>query len=103
VYHPVLKRYVGALSINTLFNTIQWYSVDKVGDSLTYDDLMRDKCNAVLIEAYLHSVGCFELFVSFFRKNGINGLFTEEKVTSILNSDDGYESVMDMLKKNFYN
>lgn len=103
VFHPVLNKYVGALSINTLINTVQWYNTDKVGESLTYMDLMRDKCNAVLIEAYLHSESCYNVFKDYFIKNEFDGLFSVEKVLKILNSDEGYEYVMDMLKKNYYN
>jgi len=103
IFHPVLKRYVGALSISTMFNTLQWYNIDKVGESLTYDDLMRDKCNAVLIEAFLHGRNCFLNFRDYMSKCGITELFTEEKVIKILQDDDGYEVVLNLLKKNYLN
>lgn len=103
LYHPILNRYVGALSISTLFNTIQWYNIDKVGESLTYEDLMRDKCNAVLVEAFLHSRNCFLSFRDYMRRNGVDGLFTEERVLKILSDDDGYEVVLDLFKKNYFN
>jgi len=103
VYHPLLKRYVGALSISTLFNTLQWFNTDKVGESLTYDDLMRDKCNAVLVESYLHGRNCFLMFKKYMQDNDIEGLFEESQIVKILQDEEGYESVMDLLKKNFYN
>jgi hypothetical protein len=103
VYHPILRKYLGALSINTLFNTIQWYNADKVGETLTYDHLMKDKCNAVLIESYLHSESCYHVFKDFFNKNGIEDLFSIERVTEILNNDNGYEYVLDLLKNNYLN
>nr|QJI53770.1 MAG: hypothetical protein 1 [Weivirus-like virus sp.] len=103
LFHPILKRYVGALSISTLFNTLQWYSADKIGESLTYDDLMRDKCNAVLVESYLHSRNCYFMFRDYMIRCGISSLFDEERVVKILQDKDGHEIVLDLLKKNYLN
>jgi len=35
--------------------------------------------------------------------NDIEGLFEESQIVKILQDEEGYESVMDLLKKNFYN
>lgn len=53
-FHPVLKRYVGPLSMNTILNMAQWCDATKD----TYE-AMSGKIRASQIEAYLHSPSFF--------------------------------------------
>jgi hypothetical protein len=88
VFHPVLKRWMGALDINTLLNTLQWYNTRS---NASYDEILKGKCNSVLIEAYIHSPACYEKFYAFMKSSLPNlELFNQDKIIDILNDDNGY-------------
>lgn len=96
--HPVLKRYVGVLSLDTIMNTIQWNKSD-VEDT---HEAMLGKMRSMQVEAYLHSVGLFRRLTAIFEKNyPYDALFTESKVLDILQYDDGYDNVIKMQGKNY--
>lgn len=96
--HPVLGKYVGCLSIDTIMNTLQWYNSD-VED---VHEAMLGKMRSMQVEAYLHSPSFFRALTAIFNKNyPFDALFDEKKVLNILRSDEGYERVIAMQNKNF--
>lgn len=96
--HPILRRYVGVLSMDTIMNTIQW-SKNDVEDA---HEAMVGKMRSMQVEAYLHSPVFFRKLTQIFRKSyPYDNLFSEEKVLDILNKDDGFEQVMVAQNKNY--
>jgi len=96
--HPVLQRYIGCLSMDTILNTLQWI------DTTTSDKhvAMVGKMKSMQIESYLHSPSLFyELTKIFNDRFPFEAFFDEKKVIKILSSVDGYDHVLDMLNKNF--
>jgi hypothetical protein len=86
VYNKQLNRWVGALSLDTILNTIQWY--DSKSD---YEEAMEGKCRSMQIEAYLHGVSFFQGFTTAATRTFPSfSLFDEEDVLRILDDDDGY-------------
>jgi len=95
--HPVLKRYVGCLSLDTILNTIQWINVDT-------DDLqtaMNGKMRAMQVEAYLHSPLLYrrltDLFIKYYP---FEAFFTEPQVLKILDADSGYDLIQGLKNGN---
>lgn len=96
-WHPILRRYVGCLSVETLLGTIQW--MDKKKD---LEDVLPGKMRAVQLEAYLHSKRLYETFTKVFEKyRPRDALFTEDNIRRILDSEDGYQRVLEMMGKDF--
>jgi hypothetical protein len=94
-YHPVLRKVVGVLSIDTIMNTLQWYD-----SSRDLDDAIEGKMRSVQVESFLHSPALFEQLTSIFKSNyPMTPLFNSEKIIEILSRDDGYKSVMTGLGK----
>jgi len=94
-FHPVLKRTVGVLSLDTIFNTLQWFDSNKDGH-----EAMIGKMRSMQVEAYLHSEALFSQLTRVFSQTfPYEALFDREKVINILNYDDGYEFVMGMQGK----
>lgn len=94
--HPVLKRYIGCLSLDTIFNTLQWVRSD-VDDK---HEAMMGKMRSMQVEAYIHSPLLFnELTKIFEAKFPFDAFFEESKVIKILNSPDGYEEMMNLRDK----
>jgi len=87
-FHPVLNRWVGPLSTNTIMNMTQW--VDTTKDT---HEALNGKIRSTQIEAYLHSPSFFRKITGVFESVlGSQYLFfTENQVINILNRDDGYE------------
>jgi hypothetical protein len=95
--HPVLKKYVGCLSLDTIFNTLQW--VDSTKDT---HEAMIGKMRSMQIESYLHSPNLYKALTKIFEdKFPFVPFFTESKIISILRSPEGYEQVINMQHKNF--
>lgn len=90
-FHPVLQRYVGPLSLNTILSIPQW--IDKSTD---YHSAMNGKMRACQIESYLHSPLLFRLITKIFdEKMGYDHkLFTEAEVIGVLNSPDGFTETL---------
>jgi hypothetical protein len=96
--HPVLKRYVGCLSLDTIFNTLQWINTE----TLDTHEAMVGKMRSMQIEAYLHSPNLFRSLTTIFENNfAFDLFFTEKKILSILDHDVGYDFVQKMQGK-FY-
>lgn len=96
--HPVLQRYVGCLSLDTIMNTLQWI------DSSTEDthEAMMGKMRSMQVEAYLHSKALFSSLTSLFESRyPFDAFFNENKVLKILTDTDGYEEIIAMQNKNF--
>lgn len=93
-YHPILQKYVGCLSIDTLLNTVQWCSKKK-----DIDIVMYGKMQAVLLESYNYGIGLFTKLRALFSKYTTYPLFTEERVIEILSSEEGYKQAMTLLDK----
>lgn len=88
-FHPELKRWIGALDLGTLVNTIQWY--DSTKDK---DVVLAGKIRSVQVEAYIHGKGVYKLFMDVFEKYSFgNSLFTEDEIRRILTSEEGYVEV----------
>jgi len=92
-FHPILKRWVGALSINTILNMTQW--VDTTKD--TYE-AMSGKIRSSQIEAFIHSSSFFHRLTSIF--SSVLGhdylFFNEQQVINILSREDAYEQTIRM-------
>lgn len=83
---PKLNRWVGALSLETIMNTIQWFDNTK-----DYDEVITGKCKSMQIEAFLHGDQFYNMYCKLVRSTIPSMiLFTESKVISILNDDAGY-------------
>lgn len=95
-FHPVLEKWVGPLSINTILSIPQWISTDT-----NYEEAMAGKMRASQVEAYLHSPALFRSLTNIYgEKLGYTTeLFDEARVVSILTSPDGYAKVLEMLNK----
>lgn len=95
-FHPILKRYMGPLSLNTIVNMPQW--IDKSKDNVTS---MNGKMRAVQIEAYIHSPALFRKFTLLFNNElgHEHILFTENEVVAILNDPYGYEKLLQLSGK----
>jgi len=93
--HPVLKGYVGVLSLDTILNTLQW--VDETKD---IEETMYGKMRSVQVEAYIHSPALFtQLTQVMSEQYPFAPLFRPEQVIKILTSPDGYVEVMRGLGK----
>lgn len=94
--HPVLQRYVGCLSLDTIFNTLQWIRTDTDDKH----EAMMGKMRSMQVEAYIHSPLLFsELTKIFELKFPFDAFFDESKVIKILNSPEGYEEMMNLQNK----
>jgi hypothetical protein len=94
-YSPKLDRWVGALSLETIMNTIQWFDNTK-----DYDEVLAGKCKSMQIEAFLHGDRFYNIYCKIIRKTApAVMLFSEAKVINILNDDDGYRMVCGMSDK----
>lgn len=96
--HPVLKKYVGCLSVDTIMNTLQWVNTEA---SDTHE-AMLGKIRSMQVEAYLHSPHFFNELTKMCNKfYPFDAFFSEEKVIKILTSEEGYEQVLRMQEKYF--
>jgi len=86
-FHPVLRRYVGCLSLSTILNTFQY-----VNRETDVNDAMQGKINSSLVEAFLHSPSLYRRLASFYREQfgSMYRIFDEERVVQILEDDEGY-------------
>jgi hypothetical protein len=85
-YCPKLERWVGALSLETIVNTIQWFDNTK-----DYDEVLAGKCKSMQIEAFLHGDRFYNTYCKIIKKTApAVMLFSEAKIVNILNDDDGY-------------
>jgi hypothetical protein len=96
-YHPVLKKYVGCLSVETLLGTIQWMDSGK-----DIEEVLPGKIRSVLVEAYLHSPGLYEQFKKLFDKYRPGDSLDVQRVLSILSDDRGYLDVLRDMGKDFH-
>jgi hypothetical protein len=96
-YHPVLKKYVGCLSVETLLGTIQWMDSSK-----ELEEVLPGKIRSVLVEAYLHSPGLYHAFKRVFDIYRPGDSITENKVLSILKDDNGYLDVLRDMGKDYH-
>jgi hypothetical protein len=93
--HPVLKRYVGVLSIDTIINTLQWVNSDK-----DVEEVMAGKMKAVQVEAFLHSESLFKEITSVMEDAyPYVPLFSRDRVVKILDDPEAYTQVMLWLGK----
>jgi len=96
-FHPVLKQYVGCLSLSTILNTLQYYNGTK-----NVEEVMQGKINAVAVESYIHSRNLYLLVRDFIKNNCPEYMFLpEDRVINILSTDDGYLDILDSLGKNY--
>ncbi|APG77358.1 hypothetical protein 1 [Shahe heteroptera virus 4] len=96
--HPILNRYVGCLSLDTIFNTLQWVRTD-VDDT---HEAMLGKMRSMQVESYLHSPYLFNELTNIFNINyPFDAFFSEDKVIKILQSDEGYDYITNLQGKNF--
>jgi hypothetical protein len=94
-YCPKLERWVGALSPETIMNTIQWFDNTK-----DYDEVLSGKCKSMQIEAFLHGDRFYDVYCKLIRKTTPSVmLFSEAKVINILNDDNGYRLTCGMSDK----
>ena len=94
--HPVLKRYIGCLSLDTIFNTLQWIR----SDAEDKHEAMMGKMRSMQVESYIHSPTLFyELTKIFESKYPFEAFFDEKKVLKILDSPEGYEQMMNLQDK----
>ena len=94
--HPVLKRYIGCLSLDTIFNTLQWIRTDTEDKH----EAMMGKMRSMQVESYIHSPALFhELTKIFENKYPFEAFFDEKKVLKILDSPEGYEQMMNLQGK----
>jgi hypothetical protein len=94
-YCPQLKRWVGALALETILNTIQWFD-----NSKDYDEVISGKCKSMQIEAFLHGDQFYKTYCRLIRSTAPSiMLFSDSKVISILNDDEGYKIVCGMSDK----
>lgn len=95
VYMPKYDRYMGALSKNTILNTIQW-----INKSKDYRESMGGKIWAMQIESFLHGHDFYQTY-----KNLVSAvdpsfnLFSDDMVESILFKDADYRMVMSLSNK----
>jgi hypothetical protein len=95
--HPVLKRYVGCLSLDTIFNTLQW-----VDSTKNVHEAMVGKMRSMQVESYLHSPNLYRRLTAIFEKKyPFDAFFSESKVINILNMPEGYDEIINMQGKNF--
>jgi hypothetical protein len=95
VKHITLKKYMGALSLATIHNTLQWR--DSTRD---ITEVMHGKMRSVQVEAYIHSPRLYEEYTKLFYKHDpFAPLFGYEQVEKILSSPDGYNQVATYLDK----
>lgn len=96
--HPVLQKYVGCLSLDTIMNTLQWIDTHKDDTHVA----MVGKMKSMQIEAYLHSPALFsELTKIFNDRYPFEAFFDEKKIVKILLDEEGYNYVLDLLDKKF--
>lgn len=96
--HPVLKRYVGCLSLDTIMNTLQWIN----SDTVDCHEAMIGKMRSMQVESYLHSPTLFRRLTDIFsEKFPFDAFFDEKKVLRILNSPDGYAEMLHLQEKFF--
>lgn len=89
VFNHILRRYVGALSLNTILNTLQWF--DKTSD---LDEALAGKCRSMQIEAWLHGPNVYNALVRLIETTAPEvALFDEHEILEILNAPDGYRQV----------
>jgi hypothetical protein len=93
-YHPVLKRFMGCLSVETLLGTIQWMDKTK-----NIEEVLPGKIRAVQVEAYIHSPALFARFTELFDTYRPYDTISEKKVLDILAKDDSYLHVLRDLGK----
>lgn len=95
LYNNHLNRYVGALSLETIVNTLQW--LDKTKDPKI---VMEGKVLSMQIESFLHGDYIYNLYVKYIHKVLPEArLFSVYKIIDILESDDGYLRVTQMSGK----
>jgi len=98
LYNDKLQRYVGALSLETIINTIQW--LDKTKDT---DVVLEGKILAMQIESYLHGDHIYNLYLTFVKKAVPHiRLFSTYKIHEILDAEDGYFRVTQLAGKDAY-
>lgn len=94
-FHPKLGRYVGALSRETLYNTLRYYDSDK-----DYDVVMQGKAVAVQIEAWLHGDTIYDMFYETIEEVlPFSPLLTEQRIKRIMDTDEGYKIVLNQMGK----
>lgn len=95
VKHVVLGKYMGALSLDTIHNTLQWRD-----GSRDVTEVMQGKMRSVQVEAYVHSPHLYAEYTRLFKKHDpFAPLFTEDQVIAILKSPEGYCAVANYLDK----
>lgn len=93
-FHPVLKKYVGVLDVETMFGTLQYYDMHSDGNMA-----LEGKMRAVQMEAYLHSEALFRAFTEVFTKTcPMIALFTDRNVQAIM-EEGRYEIVANGMRK----
>jgi len=95
--HPILKKYMGCLSLSTIINTLQYYDGSK-----SYNEAMQGKINAVAVESYIHSSSLYYLICDFVRENCPDfNILSESRIINILDSNDGYKQILQDQGKNY--
>lgn len=97
-YHSGLEKMVGILDMNTLIETLRYFSSDK-----EYEVVMNGKMTALQFELFLYGDRCFDLKKAIFDEAHMNGLtfqtFSDEVITQTMESDDAYRMVLSSLDK----
>jgi len=95
VFNTKLNKWMGALSLDTIINTLQWYDRTKI-----FDVVMEGKCRAMQVELWLHGYQIYHSIMSVIVKQFPHiSLFEEEEIIRILSDDDGYKEVCELSGK----
>jgi hypothetical protein len=95
IYHKEYDRYMGALSPETIFNTLQWY--DKTKD---YNIVMEGKVKAMQVESYIHGLQFYNMYKRYIEDNALGSLlFPDVTVIDILFNTADYKLVCSLADK----
>lgn len=95
VYHERYNKYMGALSPDTIFNTLQWY--DKTKD---YEVVMEGKVKAMQVESYVHGVHFYNMYKRYISDAGLRDyLLPDDRVVEILFVTSDYKLVCSLADK----
>nr|QKK82972.1 hypothetical protein 1 [Ginkgo biloba picorna-like virus] len=90
-----LGKYMGALSKDTICNTLQWY--DSKSD---LEEAVSGKCRSMQIEAFLQDPVFYDHIVNIIKKTAPEvPLFNDQEIINILKTPEGYAKVCHLAGK----
>lgn len=96
-WHTELKKFVGPLSLDTLFNTVQWYDSKK-----DFDVVMSGKAISVQTEAYLHHPRLRDDLYDIMKEEVPHIRYMDDDaIKTIMDDDNGYKELMIALDKDY--